>query len=75
MFHTIEFAADFTADLEVSPRHWLERVLIHRGSRLPEQVKPYVIETEHGPVEAADLFFADSTTARRVPFEWFSFVD
>ena len=75
MFHTIEFAADFTADLEVSPRHWLERVLIHRGSCLPAQVKPYVIETAHGPVEVADLFFADGTTTRRVPFEWFSFVD
>jgi hypothetical protein len=75
MFHTIEFAADFTADLEVSPQHLLERMLIQRGSRLPAQVKPYVIETEHGPVEVADLFFADGTTTRRVPFECFSFVD
>jgi len=33
------------------------------------------METEDGPVEVADLFFADGTTTRRVRFESFSFVD
>jgi hypothetical protein len=39
------------------------------------QIKPYVIETEYGPVEVADLFFADGTTARRVPFGSFAFAE
>jgi hypothetical protein len=75
MYHTIEFAEDFTVDLEISPKHWLERMLIRRGSRLQAQIKPYVTETDDGPVEVADLFFADGTTTCGVPFEWFSFVD
>jgi hypothetical protein len=39
------------------------------------QLKPYVVETKDGLVEVADLFFADGTTARGVPFGSFSFVD
>jgi len=66
---------EFLVDLEISPKHWLERMLIQRGTRLQAQVKPYVVDTEDGPVEVADLFFADGTTTRTVPFECFSFVD
>ncbi len=75
MYHTVEFAAVFTVDLEVSPRHRLERLLIHRGDRLSAQVKPHVVETEEGPVEVADLFFPDGTATRSVRFERFRFVD
>jgi hypothetical protein len=75
MYHTIEFSAEFTVDLEISPKHRLERMLIRRGTRLQAQVKPYVMETEDGPIEVADLFFADGTSACTVPFEWFSFLD
>lgn len=75
MFDTIEFSAEFMVDLEISPKHWLERVLIRRGTRLQAQIKAYVVETEDGLVEVADLFFADGTTTRRVPFKLFSFVD
>jgi len=71
MRHTIEFVAD----LEISPKHWLERLRIRKGSRLQAQIKPYVMETEDGPIEVADLFFADGTTVRMVPFESFSFVE
>jgi hypothetical protein len=49
-------------------------MLIRRGTRRRAQIKPYVMETEDGPVEVADLFFADGTTTRRVRFESFSFV-
>jgi len=62
-------------DLEISPKHWLERMLIHRGTRLQAQIRPCVVETEDGLVEVADLFFADGTTTCMVPFESFSFVD
>jgi hypothetical protein len=75
MYHTIEFATDLQVDLEISPKHRLERLLISRGTQLQVQLKPYVVETEAGPVEVADLFFIDGTTTRRVPFAWFSFVD
>ncbi|HZZ77325.1 MAG TPA: hypothetical protein VFE62_02340 [Gemmataceae bacterium] len=74
MFHTLEFAEEFVVDLEVSPKHRLEQMRVRRGTRLQAQVKPYVVETEGGPVEVADLFFADGTAIRMVPFSSFSFV-
>lgn len=75
MYHTIEFADEHVFDLEVSPKHWLERLIVRKGARLQAQIKPYVVETEAGPVEVADLFLADGTTTRMVPFELLSFVD
>jgi len=75
MYHTIEFSVELMVDLEISSRHWLEQMLIRRGTRLQAQVKPYVMATDHGFVEVADLFFADGTSTRMVPFELFSFVD
>jgi hypothetical protein len=74
MYHTIEFSVEFVADLEISPSHWLEQILIRRGTRVKAEIKPYAVETEDGPVEVADLFFEDGTTTRGVPFESFSFV-
>jgi hypothetical protein len=75
MYHTLEFGVDFPADLETSPKQRLERMLIHKGTRLQAQVRPYVVESEDGPVEVADLFFEDGTAARMVRFAWFSFLD
>ena len=75
MYHTIDFAEELVVDLEISPKHWLQRMLIGRGTRLQAQIKPYVVQTEAGLVEVADLFFADGTTVRKIPFESFSFLD
>jgi hypothetical protein len=50
-------------------------MVIRPGTRVQAQIKPYVVETEDGPVEVADLFFADGTAARGVLFEAFSLVD
>jgi len=75
MYHTIEFHADLTADLEVSPKQPLEQLRIRKGTRLSVQVKPSVIESSDGPVEVADLFFEDGTSVRLLPFDVFSFVD
>jgi hypothetical protein len=75
MYHTVEFAADLFADLETSPKEPLKRVRIRKGTRLKAQIKPYVVEGANGPVEVADLFFANGTATRRVPFEDFSLVD
>ena len=75
MYHTIEFGEDLIVGLEISARRWLERMRIRRGTRLRAQIKPYVVETEDGAAEVADLFFDDGTTTRMVPFGFFSFVD
>jgi hypothetical protein len=75
MFHTLQFAVAVTVDLEISPKHHLERLLIEQGTRVRAQIKPYVVETDDGLIEVADLFFEDGTTTRRMPFENFTFVD
>jgi hypothetical protein len=74
VYHTIEFAVDRVMDLEFSPQHRLEQLLVRRGTRVQAQLKPYVVETDDGPVEVADLFFVDGTATRLVPFACFSFV-
>ena len=74
-YHTIEFADDLVFDIEVSPKHWLERMVVHKGTRLQAQIKSYVMEAKHGLVEVADLFFADGTASRMIPFESFFFVE
>jgi hypothetical protein len=75
MFHTIKFTGDLTVHLECSPKQHLGQLRIRKGDYLQAQIKPYVVESEDGPVEVADLFFEDGTTTRRVAFNSFSFVD
>jgi len=75
MYHTIEFRKALAVDLEVSPKLPLERLAVREGTRTKVQIKPYVVETEDGLIEMADLYFADGTTTRTVPFESFVFVD
>jgi hypothetical protein len=75
MYHTIEFNADLWLDLERSPRQPLERVQLRRGTRRRAQLRPHVVETPTGPVEAADLFFEDGTAIRGVPFSAFCFAE
>ncbi len=75
MYHTIQFNVAFLANLEVSPKQPLERVRIRMGDRLQAQIRPYVVDTGDGPREVADLYFEDGTTARKVPFAFFAFVD
>ena len=66
MYHAIEFVAEVTADMEISPKQPLERVRIEKGARRRVQIKPYVMETGKGPVEVADLFFEDGSDAEFV---------
>jgi hypothetical protein len=75
MYHSIKFLTKLVVDLEVSPKLWLELLQIKKNTRRHAQIKPYVVETEEGPVEVADLFFEDGTTARSVPFACFTFID
>jgi hypothetical protein len=74
-YHLIEFKSAFTADLEISPRHRLERLRIQKGMRAYVCLRPYVVETAGELDEVADLFFEDSTVTRQVPFERFRFVE
>ncbi len=75
MYHSIEFTTDQWVDLDISPKQPLERVQLRAGTRHRVQVRPHVIETPSGPVEAADLFFEDGTAARSLPFACFSFAN
>lgn len=75
MHHLIEFCSDFTAELEVSPKHRLERLRVRRGTWARLALRPYVRETGGGPIEVADLYFEDGTVAREVPFDRFRFVE
>lgn len=75
MYHTIAFDQPMTLDVEISPKHFLERVSVEAGTELRAEIKPYVVELEDGFVEMADLYFDDGTITRRVPFASFSFVD
>jgi hypothetical protein len=75
MRHLIEFCSAFTADLEVSPKHRLERLRVPQGMRAYVSLRPHVVEAAGGPVEVADLYFDDGTVARDVSFERFRFVD
>jgi hypothetical protein len=75
MYHTIEFTRALAADLEISRKQPMERVRLRAGMPLRAQIKPYIVETPHGPVEVADLFFEDGTATRMMPFAFFKFVD
>lgn len=75
MFHTIEFAAEGVVDLEGKPSEWLKQMVVGKGMRIRAELRPHIVEMPDGPVEVADLFFDDGTTARDVPYERFSFVE
>jgi hypothetical protein len=75
MFHTIQFAVQFTADRESSPTAPREHFLIFKGTCVRARLQPYVEEGREGPVEVADLFLEDRTALRGVPFAYFAFAD
>jgi hypothetical protein len=75
MYHSIEFTAEITVDVEISPKQPLEWLCIHRGARLRAQIKPYVVDADGGAVEVADLFFEDGTATRSIPFGSFISVE
>jgi hypothetical protein len=74
MYHTIEFAIECWMDVQISPKHRLERLRVLKGSRLKAKVRTYVVETGTGPVEVSDLHFEDGSVSRRVLCECFTFV-
>ncbi len=75
MYQTIEFNDEMTVDLEVLSRKPLEPLHVRKGTRRRVQVKPYVAETPQNPIELADQFFDEGTSACSVPFERFRSFD
>ena len=75
MFHTIEFNDELLLDVEISPKHRLEQLYVQSGTRASAQIRPYVVETDDGPIEVADLFVAEGTVGRMVPYASFCFVE
>ncbi len=75
MYQTIHFRLKGLAELETPGKPQMERLLIQQGTRLNVEVKPYVVESERGPVEVADLYLEDGSVARAVRFAAFTFVD
>ena len=75
MYHLIKFNLDTTLDFEVSAKQPLERVRLRKDTYVHAQVRPYVVESDWGPVEVADLFLEDGSATRAVPFACFAFVE
>jgi hypothetical protein len=75
MYHRIEFRLRVVAAVESAGKGRMEQVIIKPGTRLLARVKPYVVESKLGPVEAADLLLEDGSLARGVRFASFSFLD
>lgn len=75
MYHSIEFHLKAVAAVEAAGTGRMEQVVIRPGTRLRARVKPYVVESDLGPVEAADLYLEDDSVARGVRFAAFSFLD
>lgn len=75
MYHSIEFTVRVCAALAVPGQCRLEKITLRKGTRLRAEIKPYVKESEDGPVEVADLFLEDGTAAHRVSFASFRFVE
>jgi hypothetical protein len=73
MYHLIQFRHNLSLDVEVVPRQPFQRKRAIEGTWLRVRLRPYVVETRFGPIWVADFCFSDGTTARGVPFEWFSF--
>ena len=74
MYHTIEFAEAFVPDLEIPCVRRSLPTLIRPGTCLQAEVHPYVVDTEEGPMEVADIFLADGTIMCRVPCGCFAFI-
>lgn len=75
MYHLIEFGQEVVLDLQIAGKDRSDLLLLDKGSRRRTRVRPYVIDTDDGPVEMADLAFEDGTAANGVRCECFAFVD
>lgn len=74
MYHKVRFRASRELDMQIRGRPRLEQVKVRKGDVIEAHVRPYIQETDAGPVETADLMLGDEGTLVGVPMEWFRFV-
>lgn len=74
MYHRLQFQASYWLDLQMAGKSRLEQLLIREGEVIEAVVRPYVQETDDGPVEVADLHLAGDGTLLAVPMATFQFV-
>ena len=74
MYHRLHFRESRELDMQIPGRPRLEQVKVRKGDVIEAFVRPYVQETDAGPVEMADLALGDDGTLLAVPMEWFRFV-
>lgn len=72
MNHRLRFLTDQQFDLQLPGRARLEQVLVRAGDEIEAQVRPYVRESDDGPVELADLYLGEGTLLA-VRMAYFSF--
>ena len=75
MLHTIEFRWVVLAEVDRANYAFPQKVVIKEGTRLQAEIKPYVAESDDGPVEVADLSMEDGSIARAVRYAAFRFLD
>jgi hypothetical protein len=75
MLHTIEFRWVVLAEVDRADYAYPQRVVIKEGTRLRAEIKPYVAESDDGPVEVANLSLEDGSALRAVRFAAFRFLD
>jgi hypothetical protein len=75
MFHSIEFTLRVRAGMAIPGQRRLEKIVLQTGTRLRAEIRPYVAESDLGPLEVADLFLEDGSAVHNVNFASFRFLD
>ncbi len=72
MYHRLHFRGNHQVDLHIPGKARLERVLIKQDTVIEAVVRPFVHETEKGPVEVADLYLPGDGVLRAVCMKYFT---
>ena len=75
MIHAIEFRSELLAEVDRPEYAFVAQVVIQKGTSLHADVRPYVAESDDGPLEVADLYLEDGSIVRAVRFAAFRFLD
>jgi hypothetical protein len=73
MYHRLQFLVNHQFDLQMPKKARLEQIVVKEGEIIEARVRPYVQETQDGPVEVADLDLPGDGTLLAVRMELFCF--
>ncbi|OAI45073.1 hypothetical protein AYO44_13195 [Planctomycetaceae bacterium SCGC AG-212-F19] len=73
MYHRLQFLVNHQLDLQMPKKARLEQLIVKQGEIIEARVRPYVQETQEGPVEMADLELPGDGTLLAVRMELFCF--